>query len=55
MSSFNQSARSSFWLSVENDYTILSQKATKTALPFATTYICEAVFSALTIMKTMQV
>jgi len=29
-----------FWVSIEDDYPLLSQKATKTLLPFAIMYIC---------------
>ena len=52
MIDFNQKALVSFWLGVVDEYPLLSQKATKILLPFATTYICEAAFSALTNMKT---
>lgn len=52
MISFNQKPLASFWLSVENEYPLLSQKATQMLLPFATTYMCETAFSALTNMKT---
>ena len=52
MISFNQKALASFWLGVVDKYPLLSQKATKILLPFATTYICETAFSALTNMKT---
>ena len=52
MISFNQKALPSFWLSVLDEYPLLSQKATKVLLPFATTYMCETAFSALTNMKT---
>ena len=52
MISFNQKAFASFWLSVLDEYPLLSQKATKILLPFGTTYMCETAFSALTNMKT---
>ena len=52
MISFNQRALASFWLGVVDEYSLLSQKATKILLPFATTYICETAFLALTNMKT---
>ena len=42
MISFNQKTLASFWLGVVDEY----------PLPFATTYFCETVFSALTNMKT---
>ena len=50
--SFNEKALASFWLSVADEYPLLSQKAIKMLLPFATTYLCETAFSALTNMKT---
>ena len=37
MISFNQKALASFWLGVVDEYPLLSQKATKILLPFATT------------------
>ena len=52
MINFNQKALASLWLSVLDEYPLLSQKATKILLPFATTYMCETAFSALTNMKT---
>ena len=52
MMSFNEKARASFWLSVADDNPLLSQKAIKMLLPFATTYLCETAFSVLTNMKT---
>ena len=52
MISLNQKALASFWLGVVNEYPLLSQKTTKILLPFATTYICERAFSALSNMKT---
>ena len=44
MISFNQKILASFWLSVLDEYLLLSQKATKILLPFATTYMCETGF-----------
>ena len=52
MISFNQKTLASFWLSVLKKYPLLLQKATKILLPFATTYMCETGFSALTNIKT---
>jgi len=51
MISFNQTAVSSFWLSAENEYPLLSQKATKLLLPFATICMCETEYSSLTNMQ----
>ena len=52
MISVNQKALACFWLSVLDEYPLLSQKVTKILLLFATTYIYETAFSALTNMKT---
>ncbi|XP_064410162.1 SCAN domain-containing protein 3-like [Latimeria chalumnae] len=41
-----------FWVSVQTEYPALSDEALKVLLPFATTYLCEAGFSALTAIKT---
>ena len=49
--SFMQQQFSKFWLTVASEYPLLSQKAVKILLPFATTYLCEAGFSALTNLK----
>ena len=48
---FMQQQLSKFWLTVASKYPLLSQKAVKILLPFATTYLCEAGFSALTNLK----
>nr|ABF20550.1 transposase [Danio rerio] len=42
---------SEFWMSVREDYPMLSEKAIKCLLPFATTYLCEAGFSALKVLQ----
>ena len=52
MMSFNEKALASFWLSFADNHPLLSQKAIKMLLPFATTYLCETAFSVLTNMKT---
>ena len=52
MMSFNHTALASFWLSIADEYPFLSKKATTILLPFATTYMCETAFSALTNTKT---
>ena len=49
--SFMQQQLSKFCLTVASEYPLLSQKAVKILLPFATTYLCEAGFSALTNLK----
>ena len=42
----------SFWIKVMKEKPILGGEAMKALLPFATTYLCEAGFSALTVLKT---
>lgn len=41
-----------FWASAIVEYPGLSKQALKVLMPFATTYVCEAGFSALTLLKT---
>ena len=41
----------SFWISVENGYTSIAQKALKILLLYSTTYLCEQGFSALKTIK----
>uniref|UniRef100_A0A9J8C488 Uncharacterized protein n=1 Tax=Cyprinus carpio carpio TaxID=630221 RepID=A0A9J8C488_CYPCA len=41
-----------FWASAMVEYPGLSKQALKVLMPFATTYLCEAGFSALTLLKT---
>lgn len=40
-----------FWMSVGNEYSLLSVKAQKILIPFATSYLCEAGFSAVAVIK----
>jgi len=49
---FREKSLSAFWLSVSTEYPLLSNNAVNILLPFATTYLCETAFSALTNMKT---
>ena len=49
---FCQSAHIDFWASIKEEYPELFAAASKVLLPFPTTYLCEASFSALTAMKT---
>lgn len=48
----SSSSRSHFWLSVKSEYPMLSEKAMKILIPFATTYMCEKIFSTVTAIKT---
>jgi len=43
----NQKNLNKFWIQIRNEYPILSEKAIKKLLPFATTYLAETGFSAL--------
>lgn len=40
-----------FWMSVKDEYPILCGKAQRILIPFATSYLCEAGFSALAVIK----
>ena len=41
-----------FWIKAKAEYPEIAVKALKTLLPFPTTYLCEAGFSAMTVTKT---
>lgn len=41
-----------FWLTMENEFGLLSRKAIDKLLLFSTTYLCESAFSAMSIIKT---
>ena len=43
---------SSFWIKIYKEKPILGGEALKALLPFATTFLCEAGFSAFTVIKT---
>ena len=49
---FNQKLLSDFWIGLRSRYPALANCTVKTLMPFATTYLCESGFSALTSMKT---
>ena len=49
--SFSQAEISEFWISLDRQFLELSLKAVKVLLPFATSYLCEQGFSALTEIK----
>lgn len=49
---FNSMSLISFWIKRSCEYPLLSEKAVNVLLPFATTYLCETAFSAVTAMKT---
>ncbi len=49
---FNQKQLPDFWIGLRTEHPELAKRAVKTLMPFATTYLCESGFSALTSMKT---
>ena len=49
---FNQKPLPDFWIGLHSKYPALASHAVKTRMPFATMYLCESGFSALTSMKT---
>lgn len=50
-SKFASSDLVEFWVSVKNEYPALSLKALRILIPFATSYLCEAGFSAVAVIK----
>ncbi|XP_049742807.1 SCAN domain-containing protein 3 [Elephas maximus indicus] len=48
----NTASLASFWIKVKNEYPELAEIALKTLLLFPSTYLCEAGFSTLSIIKT---
>ena len=48
---FQEKDLSEFWLSIQNEYPTISNFAMNILLPFASTYLCEAGFSALLYIK----
>lgn len=49
---FSQKTLTDFWIHTFSEYPDLSDKALKFLMPFPTTYLCEAGFSALVALKT---
>ena len=49
---FNNMPLTDFWLSLESEYGELSRIAGMILIPFASTYLCETAFSAMTAIKT---
>ena len=41
-----------FWMLVKNEYPLLRGKAQNNLIPFATSYLCQAGFSAVAVTKT---
>ncbi|KAL4101100.1 hypothetical protein QTP88_012347 [Uroleucon formosanum] len=40
-----------FWISIKDEYPLLSDKAQRILIPFSTSYLCEAGFSAFAVIK----
>ena len=51
---FATSTLTQFWVCVKQEHPDLGQKALEQLLTFASTYLCEASFSAMTVIKTKQ-
>ena len=49
---FEQTSLAGFWIKTKAEYPEISVKVLKTLLPFPTTYVCKAGFSAMTATKT---
>ncbi|KAK7128390.1 hypothetical protein R3I94_016840 [Phoxinus phoxinus] len=49
---FNQQGPAEFWPTVEKEYKEVALQAMRILLPFPTTYLCEASFSAMMAIKT---
>lgn len=49
---FQQYSLAGFWIKTKREYPGIAAKALKTLLPFPTSYLCEAGFSAMTATKT---
>ena len=40
-----------FWCSIEDEYPVVTKKALRSLIPFASSYLCECGFSAVAVMK----
>jgi hypothetical protein len=49
---FRSQSMKTFWISLSSEFLQLANLATKALIPFATTYLCEVTFSAVTALKT---
>ena len=49
---FNSGNPTKFWISLNDEYPALIKKALRMIIPFATSYFCEADFSAMAVIKT---
>ena len=50
-SKFDSIELTDFWISVKVEYPLFSGKALRILIPFATSYLCEAGFSAVAVIK----
>ena len=48
---FNLVNLTNFWISLNDEYPALTKKALQMVIPFATSYLCEAGFSAMAVIK----
>ena len=53
-STFNFMSNSKFWIRMKNEYPNLHEITMRFLLCFSNTYLCETVFSAMTVLKTKQ-
>ena len=51
---FQNSTLTQFWVCVKKEHPELGKTALEQLLPFGSTYLCEASFSAMTLIKTKQ-
>ena len=49
---FNSGNPTKFWISLNGEYPALTEKALRIIIPFATSYLCEAGFSTMAVIKT---
>jgi hypothetical protein len=48
---FGSTELTEFWISIKDEYPLLSDKAQRILIPFSTSYLCEAGFSAVAVIK----
>ncbi|VVC25872.1 Hypothetical protein CINCED_3A012173 [Cinara cedri] len=50
-SKFTNMELTKFWISIKNEYLLVCEKALRVLIPFSTSYLCEAGFSAVAVIK----
>ncbi|XP_060846219.1 zinc finger BED domain-containing protein 5-like [Rhopalosiphum padi] len=50
-SKFTNMELTKFWISIKNEYPLVCEKALRVLIPFSTSYLCEAGFSAVAVIK----